>query len=178
MSQALTIKDRQFRPFLTQKQIAQGVKEMAGKINAELAEDFPLFIVVLNGAFMFAADLLREITIPCEVTFIRVSSYKGMQSTGQFRELIGLAEEVKDRNVVIVEDIVDSGKTLAHLTSILTYQGAARVRVASALFKRDSYTRTEPVDYVAFDIPSDFVVGYGMDYEGQGRNLRDIHILA
>jgi hypoxanthine phosphoribosyltransferase len=101
-----------------------------------------------------------------------------MASTGQFRELIGLAEDVKDRKVVIVEDIVDSGKTLAHLSSILKYQGATQVKVASVLFKSEAYTRAEPVDYIGFTIPNDFVVGYGMDYDGQGRNLRDIHILA
>jgi hypoxanthine phosphoribosyltransferase len=178
MSGYVTIKDKQFRPFLPEERIRSAVASLAEKMNADLAGEFPLFLVVLNGAFVFAADLLRQVSIPCEVTFIRVSSYKGMASTGQFREIIGLAEDVKDRTVVIVEDIIDSGKTLEHLTSILKYQGAKGVKVASMLFKKESYSRSEPLDYIGFEIPSDFVVGYGMDYDGEGRNLKDIHILT
>jgi hypoxanthine phosphoribosyltransferase len=177
MEGAVTIKDRRFRPYLSEEKIAVAVRGIAEKINNELAGEFPIFLVVLNGAFMFAADLLKQVNIPCEISFVRVSSYKGMSNTGPFRELIGLNEDVNGRTVVIVEDIVDSGKTLAHLSSILKTQGARNVKVASALFKSDAYTRSEPIDYIGFSIPNDFVVGYGMDFDGQGRNLRDIHIL-
>jgi hypoxanthine phosphoribosyltransferase len=178
MGEPILIRDKQFSAYLGEEKIRVAVKEMAARMNVELKDEFPLFLVVLNGAFIFAADLLREVTIPCEVSFVKISSYRGMVSTGQFRELVGLSEDVKDRTVVVVEDIIDSGRTLDHLTSILKYQGARAVLSASALFKREAYTRTEPVNYIGFEIANDFVVGYGMDYEGQGRNLKDIHILS
>jgi hypoxanthine phosphoribosyltransferase len=178
MSAAVVIKDKRFRPFISEQSIAVAVKGVAESINAELVKEFPLFLVVLNGAFMFASDLLKEVDIPCEVSFIRVSSYEGTASTGKVNSIMGISEELKDRTVVIVEDIVDTGRTLDFLVNDLRGRGVRTLRVATALLKPDRYKSKQPVDYVGFSIPDDFVVGYGMDYDGQGRNLKDIHVLA
>lgn len=178
MNTSITIKDKQFRPYITQERVADVVRGVAKKINAELKNDFPFFVVVLNGAFMFAADLLREITIPCGISFIKVASYQGTTSSGKISELIGLNEDIAHRNIVIVEDIVDTGVTLEHVTTLLRKREAGQIRVATLLMKRGSYTKDIPVDYVGFEIDNRFVVGYGLDYEGMGRNLKDLHILA
>jgi hypoxanthine phosphoribosyltransferase len=175
MSHEITIKDKQFRPFLTQEKIAQVVKSMAERINGDLLNDFPLFLVVLNGAFMFASDLLKEVTIRCEISFIKVASYIGASSSGNLVELIGLTEEINGRTVVIVEDIVDSGTTLDLLILSLTKKNAGPIKVAALLFKPDAYKKQHEINYPGFRIPNNFVVGYGMDYEGMGRNLKEIH---
>jgi hypoxanthine phosphoribosyltransferase len=178
MSQLITIKDRQFKPYITQQRIDEAVKKIAGSINQELKNDFPIFLAILNGSFMFASDLLKEITIPCEVSFIKVASYIGTSSSGNHTELIGLTESLDGRNVIIIEDIVDSGLTLEKIIHLLQSKKAKSIKVATALFKPASYKKQHHVDYVGFRIPNDFVVGYGLDYEGMGRNLKEIHVLA
>ena len=175
--QRVTLKDKTFIPYITSDKIAESVSVMAKKINNQLTEDVPLFLVVLNGSFMFAADLLKEVTIPCEICFIKLASYHGTNSTGTVTELIGLTEEVKGRTVIIVEDIVDTGITLEKLVSILTKKEAKQIKVASFLLKPDSYKKDIPVDYVGIEIPNDFVVGYGLDYDGLGRNMKDVYVL-
>ena len=127
---------------------------------------------------MFAADLLREITIPCELSFIKVASYEGTNSTGPVNELIGLAADLKGRTVVVVEDIVDSGITIERLVKILKEKEVKQLKVATILFKPDSYKKQYNIDYIGFRIPNDFVIGYGLDYDGLGRNLKEIHVLA
>jgi hypoxanthine phosphoribosyltransferase len=174
----ITVKDKQFKPYISNDKILAAVKQVAQTINTELKDELPLFLVVLNGSFMFAADLLKEVSIPCEISFIKVASYHGTSSSGSVTELVGLSEEIKGRTVVIVEDIVDTGVTLEKLHGLLTKKGAASVKIASMLLKPDSYTKTIPVDYVGMKIANDFVVGYGLDYDGQGRNLKDIYVLA
>lgn len=176
MSQLITIKDKQFKPYIGAQQIHEAVKSIAKKINAELSNDFPIFLVVLNGSFMFAADLLREVTIPCEISFIKLSSYSGTSSSGNVTELIGLNEDLNGRTVVVVEDIVDSGNTLEKLINSLSK--TKHIKVAAALFKPDAYKKNHKIDYVGLTISNEFVVGYGLDYDGQGRNLKDIYILA
>ena len=178
MSQVITIKDKQFKPFISQQKIADAVKKLAGAINTELKDDSPVFLAVLNGSFMFAADLLKEISIPCEITFVKLASYQGTTSTGQVSELIGLSENLSGRTVVIIEDIVDSGLTLERLTEMLQKKNVKQIKVATILLKPSSYTRSIKVDYIGFNIANDFVVGYGLDYEGLGRNLKEIHVLA
>jgi hypoxanthine phosphoribosyltransferase len=178
MSQVTTIKDKQFKPYITQQKIADAVKNLAILMDADLKNDFPLFLAVLNGSFMFAADLLKEITIACEISFIKVASYKGISSTGDVKELIGLTEDVSDRTVVILEDIVDSGMTIDQLVRWLKDKNVKHIKVATLLFKPDSYKKNYKLDYIGFHIPNDFVVGYGLDYEGLGRNLKEIHVLA
>lgn len=174
----ITVKDKQFKPYIGEDKILEAVKTLAKRINVELKDDFPLFLVVLNGSFMFAADLLKEVSIPCEISFIKVASYHGTTSTGSVTELVGLSEDVKGRTIVIVEDIVDTGITLEKLHGVLTKREAGSVKVATMLIKPDSYKKSIKVDYAGIEIPNDFVVGYGLDYDGQGRNLRDIYVLA
>lgn len=176
MSQLITIKDKQFKPYISAAAISEGVKNIAQKINGELNNDFPIFLVVLNGSFMFAADLLREVTIPCEISFIKLSSYSGTSSSGTVSELIGLNEDLSGRTVVIVEDIVDSGNTLDRLMESLS--NTKKIKVAAALFKPEAYKKDHSIDYVGLTIKNEFVIGYGLDYDGQGRNLKDIYILA
>lgn len=178
MSQVITLKDKQFKPYITQQKIAEAVKKVAGSINADLKDEFPVFLAVLNGSFMFAADLLREITIPCEISFVKMASYSGITSSGNVTELIGLTENINGRTVVIVEDIVDSGVTLERLTTILKTKAVKHIKVATILFKPGAYKKEFALDYVGFKIPNDFVVGYGLDYDGLGRNLKEIHVLA
>ncbi len=178
MSKLVTIKDKQFRTYIEESQIASAVKNMAAKINEELKNDFPFFLVVLNGSFMFASDLLKEVTIPCEISFIKVASYQGTSSSGQVNELIGLNEEISGRTVVIVEDIVDSGTTIERLIQQLRLKKAKTIRVATALYKPNACKKPLSLDYVGFEIPNDFVIGYGMDYAGMGRNLKEIYVLA
>jgi len=175
--QRVTLKDKTFVPYITSDKILASVKVMAQKINADLTDDMPLFLVVLNGSFMFAADLLKEVTIPCEICFIKLASYHGTSSTGTVTEMIGLTDEIKGRTVVVVEDIVDTGITLEKLVTLLTKKEVKQIKVASFLLKPDSYTKTLKIDYVGMEIPNDFVVGYGLDYDGLGRNMKDIFVL-
>lgn len=174
----ITFKDKQFKPHISSDKIEEAVKGIARKMNAELKHEFPVFLVVLNGAFMFAADLLKEITIESEISFVKVSSYSGTKSTGEVTELIGLTEQVNDRTVVVIEDIVDSGVTIERITNELERKKVKKCIIATALFKPASYTKSIKIDFKGFEVPNDFVVGYGMDYEGLGRNLKDIYILA
>lgn len=174
----ITVKDKQFKPYIGGDKILEAVKGLANRINVELKDEFPLFLVVLNGSFMFAADLLKEVSIPCELSFIKVASYHGTSSTGTVTELLGLSEDVNGRTVIIVEDIVDTGATLEKLHAILMKRGVKSVKVATMLLKPDAYKKSIPVDYAGIRIPNDFVVGYGLDYDGQGRNLKDIYVLA
>jgi hypoxanthine phosphoribosyltransferase len=175
--QRVTLKDKTFVPYITSDKIQESVRQMSKKINTDLAQDTPLFLVVLNGSFMFAADLLKEVTIPCEISFIKLASYHGTNSTGTVTEMIGLTEEIKGRTVVIVEDIVDTGVTIEKLVALLTKKEVKQIKIASFLLKPDAYTKDIKVDYVGMEIPNDFVVGYGLDYDGLGRNMKDIFVL-
>lgn len=178
MSELITIKDKQFKPYISSKKIEDAVKEVAQKLNTELANEFPVFLVVLNGSFMFAADLLREVTIPCEISFIKLASYHGTSSTGTVSELIGLKEDIEGRTVVIVEDIVDTGVTMEKLMQVLETKKVKQIKIATALFKPEAYKKNFKIDYAGIVIKNDFVVGYGLDYDGQGRNLKEIYVLA
>ena len=178
MSQVITIKGKQFKPYINEQKIAEAVKKLAGAINEDLKDEFPVFLAVLNGSFMFAADLLKEVTIPCEISFVKLASYSGLSSKGNVNELIGLTEDISGRSVVIIEDIVDSGITLEKLTSLLKSKNVKQIRVATILFKPEAYKKNFGLDYVGFKIPNDFMVGYGLDYDGMGRNLKEIHVLA
>lgn len=175
--QRVTLKDKTFVPYITSDKILESVKQVALKINADLANENPLFLVVLNGSFMFAADLLKEVTIPCEISFIKLASYHGTSSTGTVTEMIGLTEEVKGRTVIVVEDIVDTGVTIEKLVLLLTKKEVKQIKIASFLLKPDAYKKATKIDYVGMEIPNDFVVGYGLDYDGLGRNMKDIYVL-
>ncbi len=178
MSHLITVKDKQFKPYIESAILLKEVKRLAEEISRDLSNEFPLFIVVLNGSFMFAADLLKEINFPCELSFIKVASYHGTSSTGSVTELIGLTEDVSNRTVVIIEDIVDTGVTLEKLMTALQKKNVKQIKIATALLKPDAYQKNIPLHYIGLKIPNDFVVGYGLDYDGQGRNLKDIYVLA
>ncbi len=177
LMQRVTLKDKTFVPYISSEKILKSVSNMAKKINTDLVNDMPLFLVVLNGSFMFAADLLKEVTIPCEISFIKLASYHGTSSTGTVTEMIGLTEEIKGRTVVIVEDIVDTGITLEKLVTLLTKKEVKQIKVASFLLKPEAYKKDIKVDYVGMEIPNDFVVGYGLDYDGLGRNMKEVFVL-
>lgn len=172
------IKDKTFRTFIPEDQIAERVKAVADRINKDLADKNPLFLAVLNGSFIFAADLMRYITIPCEISFVKLASYQGTTSTGVIKEVIGLNEELAGRTVVILEDIVDTGFTIKRMIETLGTRGPESVHVCTLLLKPGKLQVPLNVEYVAMEIPNDFIVGYGLDYDQQGRNLRDIYTLV
>ena len=151
------------------------IAEVASQISRDLEGTNPLFLAVLNGAFMFAADLMRGIDIPSEISFVRFSSYQGMQSTGRVRQLLGLTEDIKGRTVVIVEDIIDSGLTMQQLIADLRQSDPAALHIAALLVKPENLSVPLDIAYTCFEIPNDFIVGYGLDYDGYGRNLPAIY---
>ncbi len=174
----IQIKDRQFVLSIEEKKIQEAVKRVAEQMNKDLADKNPLFICVLNGAFMFTGDLMKHLDIPCEITFIKLSSYDGLYTTGTVKEVIGLNESVVDRNVVIIEDIVDTGITMERILDSLKAKGANEIKIAAFLQKPDALQRDIQIDYVAMKIPNQFIVGYGLDYDGHGRNLRNIYTVV
>lgn len=178
MNDVISIRDKRFRRFVGQSQISEAVKKVADGINRDLVDTFPVFLVVLNGSFMFAADLLKEVVIPCEVSFIKLASYTGTESSGKIKELIGLNAELKGRTVVIVEDIVDSGATIKELWAILNSKEVKQIKTATALMKPTAYKEEIKIDYIGVEIGNEFVVGYGLDYDGLGRNLKEIYVLV
>jgi hypoxanthine phosphoribosyltransferase len=163
---------------IPEAEILKQVKRVAGEINRDYDGREPLFLAVLNGAFIFAADLLREITIPCEISFVKMASYSGTVSTGQVKEIMGLSNDVEGRTVVIVEDIIDSGLTMKEMLELLHKKHPAAIHVASLLTKPDNLKVELDIKYNCFDIPNDFIVGYGLDYDGEGRNLKDIYTVV
>lgn len=175
MKKIITIKDKQFELFIDQEVIEEGIKRVADQISLELEGKEPLFIAVLNGAFMFAGELMKQVSIPSEITFVKLASYDGTASTERLQTILGLSEDIKDRVVVIVEDIVDSGNTMTSLIKELENYKPQDVRIATLLFKPAALKYKIKPDYVAMEIPNDFIVGYGLDYNGYGRNLKDIY---
>jgi hypoxanthine phosphoribosyltransferase len=172
------IKDKEFRIYLTAEQIEEAVSAVAARINADLAGKNPIFVCVLNGAFIFAADLYRHVTIPSQITFMRMKSYEGMQSTGKVKTIASLHESMVGRTVVVVEDIVDTGYTMQRMIAQLKDLGASEVYVSTLLRKPKACKVPDlKIDYAALEIPNDFIVGYGLDYDEEGRNLPDIYVL-
>lgn len=174
---SITVHDKTFELFLSEKEIQSRVSQLGDAISSDYEGKTPLFIGVLNGSFMFASDLMKNISIPAEITFIKVSSYQGMSTQGKTKELIGLNESIENREVIVVEDIVDTGITMESIVNQLNELGAKSVEVASLLLKPECLQRDVKVKYVGFEIPEKFVVGYGLDYDGLGRNLKDIYQL-
>jgi hypoxanthine phosphoribosyltransferase len=167
--------DKRFSVSIGADEIDNAVKKVADRINADYQGKNPLFLVVLNGAFMFASDLLKKITIDCEISFVKLSSYSGTKSTHIVRELIGLDEALTDRNVIVVEDIIDTGITMENTIQKLMNLQAADVKIATLLYKPKSFKKDYSIDYIGMEIPNGFIVGYGLDYDGLGRNLPDIY---
>lgn len=167
--------DKRFSIFIDAQKIDHAVTQVAEKINIDYQGKNPLFLVVLNGAFMFASDLFKKITIDCEISFVKLSSYSGTKSTHIVRELIGLDKALTDRNVILVEDIIDTGITMENTTQKLKHLQAADVKIATLLFKPKSFEKDYTIDYIGIEIPNGFIVGYGLDYDGLGRNFPDIY---
>lgn len=174
----IRIKDKQFKTFITEEQILNEVSRVAEEISRDLVGENPLFLSVLNGSFMFASDLMKRVNIPSEISFVKLASYVGTSSTGSVKELVGLADNLEGRTVVIVEDIVDTGSTMQHLIKTLQAHHPKDIRIATLLLKPDKLKVDLKIDYVAMNIPNDFIVGYGLDYDGYGRNYRDIYTVV
>ncbi|MCH4148491.1 MAG: hypoxanthine phosphoribosyltransferase [Prevotella sp.] len=172
------IKDKTFKTFIPETEIQQRVKAVADKINRDMEGKNPLLLAVLNGSFIFAADLIRYITIPCEISFVKLASYEGTVSTGTIKEVIGVNEDLHGRNVVIVEDIVDTGATMKRMLETLGTREPASLHICTLLVKPGKLQVPLNIEYAAMEIPNDFIVGYGLDYDQQGRNLRDIYTLV
>ena len=173
----INLKDKTFEIFIPETEISEMIHSVANAINNSGIKD-PLFIAVMNGAFLFAADVMREITIPnTEISFIKLSSYSGTETTGEVSELIGIGDNISGRNVVVLEDIVDTGITLEKIITLLEKENVADIKIATLLFKPNAYTKDIHIDFIGKSIPNNFAVGYGLDYDEIGRNLPHIYKL-
>jgi hypoxanthine phosphoribosyltransferase len=170
--------DKKFREFLTEDAIKQRIEELANQINNDLAGKEVVFLGILNGAFLFAADLFRKINFDARISFIKLASYRGTTSQGTIKELIGWNEDINNKTIVVIEDIVDTGNTLERIVDELVIRKAADIKIAALLYKPEAYTRNIPLHYIGFEIPNNFVVGYGLDYDGFGRNLPAVYTLV
>lgn len=173
--ETIRIKDKQFKTFITEEQILKEVARVGEEINRDLADANPLFVSVLNGSFMFTADLMKHVSVPCEISFVKLASYAGTSSTGKVKELVGLNDDITGRAIVIVEDIIDTGLTMERLIETLKARNPKEIRIATLLVKPDKLKVDLDINYIAMSIPNDFIVGYGLDYDGLGRNYRDIY---
>jgi hypoxanthine phosphoribosyltransferase len=174
----IKVHDKEFIPYLSSSDIEKQVQRVADEINRDYAGKKPLFIAILNGAFVFAADLFKHITIEAEICFIKLASYKGVKSTGKVITAIGLDVDLYGRDIIIVEDIVDTGKTLSQFLPQLEHHHPASLKIAALLHKPSATVHSIKIDYLGFTIPDKFVVGYGLDYAGLGRNIKEIYQLV
>ncbi|MFT7154187.1 MAG: hypoxanthine phosphoribosyltransferase [Bacteroidia bacterium] len=175
MVKTVKLHDLEFMPYLSAAELDKVVYELSEKINVKYQAKTPLFVVVLNGAFMFASDLFKKVTVDCEISFLRVSSYRGTASTGEVKELMPIGTDVSGRDIILVEDIVDTGKTMGEVKRKMKEAGANSVSICTLLYKPDAFQGDYLVDFVGVEIPDRFVVGYGLDYDGLGRNLPSLY---
>lgn len=177
--QKIQLKDKTFRPFISYEEISSAIDKVADKINADFngCTDFPVLLCVLNGSIMFMAELMKRLNFNCQIVSTKLSSYDGTETTGQVKQAMGLTADIKGRRVIIVEDIVDSGNTIVELKKIMEEKGASESYICTLLFKPEAYKKNIKLDYVAMEIPNDFIVGFGLDYDEYGRNLKDIYVL-
>lgn len=171
----IQVHDQRFKPYISSKDVQSRVAELATQMADDFADEVPVFIGVLNGAFRFASDLLAGYTGECEISFIKLASYQGTQSSGHIKELASLNTSLKGRKIIVLEDIVDTGRTIDYLMDLLSVHEPAEIRIASLLLKPDVYRGSHSIDYCGFEIPNLFVLGYGLDFDGLGRNLNDIY---
>lgn len=174
---SIKIKDKEFVPMISEAEIKERVKAVAQQISKDMEGKNPLLLAVLNGSFVFAADLMREITIPCEISFVKLASYQGTTSTGKVKEVIGINEDLSGRTIIIVEDIVESGLTMKRMIESIGTRSPESVNICTLLLKPDRLKTDLDIKYVAFSIPNDFILGYGLDYDQQARGLKDIYVL-
>ncbi|MBQ7512113.1 MAG: hypoxanthine phosphoribosyltransferase [Prevotella sp.] len=172
------LKDKTFKTSIPEAVIKQRVKELAAQLSRDMEGKNPLLLGVLNGSFIFAADLMREMTIPCEISFVKLASYQGVTSTGKVHEVLGISEDLTGRTVVIVEDIVDTGRTMRQMIESLGTRQPASVHICTLFVKPEKLEEPLNIEYAAFSIPNDFIVGYGLDYDQQGRQLKEIYTLC
>tara|TARA_B100000809_G_scaffold86452_1_gene84852 strand:+ start:9110 stop:9646 length:537 start_codon:yes stop_codon:yes gene_type:complete len=173
----ITVKDKSFKPYISAEELQSSVEKLAAQINHDYKGNTPLFIGVLNGSFMFFGDLLKSINLECTVSFVKLTSYEGVSTTGVVNELIGLNEDISGRDIILIEDIVDTGNTLVKLYEILEEKNPKSIKIATLLYKPEAYNKSHNIDYVGKEIPNAFVLGYGLDYDGLGRNLSSIYVL-
>ena len=172
----IRVSDKYFAPFIPQEKIENEIHRIASEIKRDMMDKEPLFLVMLNGAFMFAAELFKNLDMPCEMAFVKYKTYEGTHSTGKANALLGLdAQQIKGRNIVIVEDIVDSGFTMSQLLKDLEADGAKSIHIATMMFKPNAFKFNYKIDYIGMNIGNDFIVGYGLDYNEYGRNLKEIY---
>ena len=174
---SIKIKDKEFVPMISEAEIKERVKAVAQQISKDMEGKNPLLLAVLNGSFVFAADLMREITIPCEISFVKLASYQGTTSTGKVKEVIGINEDLSGRTIINVEDIVESGLTMKRMIESIGTRNPESVNICTLLLKPDRLKTDLDIKYVAFSIPNDFILGYGLDYDQQARGLKDIYVL-
>ena len=174
---SIKIKDKEFVPMISEAEIKERVKAVAQQISKDMEGKNPLLLAVLNGSFVLAADLMREITIPCEISFVKLASYQGTTSTGKVKEVIGINEDLSGRTIIIVEDIVESGLTMKRMIESIGTRNPESVNICTLLLKPDRLKTDLDIKYVAFSIPNDFILGYGLDYDQQARGLKDIYVL-
>ena len=174
----IKIHDKVFKPYLSENEIRTEISRLAREITLDYNGKNPIFLGVLNGCYQFASDLLKEIDFECEISFVKVASYQGTKSSGEVRQLLGLDQQIKDRHVIILEDIVDTGNTIEAILENVNGMGAASIEIATLLFKPEVYQKDIPIKFVAKEIKPDFVVGYGLDYDGLGRNLNELYVLS
>lgn len=177
MKETVKLHDKSFEIFIHQDRIAEAIKKMVNEVEAEIGDDNPIFIGVLNGSFLVVADFVRQYKYNCEVSFVKMASYTGTGSTGEVKTLLGINEELKGRTVVILEDIVDTGNTLEKLIEIFSDKELKALKIATLFYKPEAYKKSHPIDYVGMEIENKFIVGYGLDYDGWGRNLPHIYQL-
>lgn len=173
----MILHDKEFEPFIVHTELQEKIAAIATQMNADYEDRDIHFISILNGAFIFSSDLVKNITLPCYIHFLKVRSYEGTQSTGSVSSIIGLTESLENKHIVILEDIVDTGATMQHVYKEVLKMNPASIKVASLLLKPEAYKGEIKIDYLCFSIPNKFVVGYGLDYDGLGRNLKDIYQL-
>ncbi len=174
----IQVHDKHFETYLSANQIDEQIKRLAGEINKDYNGKTPIFIAVLNGCFMFASDLFKELTIDAEICFVKLASYQGIKSTGQVVTAIGLEATITGRDVIVIEDIVDTGKTLFEFLPQLNNQNPASLKIATLLSKPEALKHPVKLDYIGFEVPNKFLLGYGLDYDGLGRNLKQIYQLV
>lgn len=177
MNDIVTILDKRFIKYISEVEIDKAVQHVADQINEDYKNDSPILIITLNGAIVFAVDLLKKLTISCKISCIKLSSYQGTESTNNVQNLIGLNEDLHGKRVLIIEDIIDTGRTYEHISAMLKAQGVKDARIATMTFKPEAYKKDLPIHYIGLSIPNKFVVGRGLDYDGYGRNLPDIYQL-
>ena len=173
----IQLHDKQFVPFISAEEIDFAIQKMVTQIEADFVDEIPVFIGVLNGSFMVVSDFVKSYTKPCEVSFVKMASYSGMASTNEVKELIGLNQDLAGRSVVIIEDIIDTGHTIVELKELFKKQNLKHFKIATLFFKPEAYKKDVKIDYIGIQIPNKFIVGFGLDYDGLGRNLPEVYQL-